>query len=86
MGQNNSFFEELAKIIMYHRKKSGLNREQLSLLSKVSKTVIYDIEHGKKTVRFENLVKILNTLNITIEFKSPLMQTYMEALNHNEKS
>ena len=54
------FFNELARVIIYHRKESGLNREQLSLLSGVSKTVIYDVEHGKKTVRFLNVIKILN--------------------------
>lgn len=85
MASDNISYNDLAKIIIYHRKKSGLNREQLSLLSKVSKTVIYDIEHGKKTVRFENIIKILNTLNIELEFKSPLMAAYLKDLNDNEK-
>tara|TARA_R110000868_G_scaffold160854_4_gene390643 strand:- start:1337 stop:1597 length:261 start_codon:yes stop_codon:yes gene_type:complete len=86
MTSDTKFFDDLSKIIIFHRKQSGLNRAELSHLSNVSKTVIYDIEHGKKTVRFENIVKILNVLNIKIKFTSPLMSSYMELLNKNEKS
>lgn len=70
------FVNDLAKIIGYHRKLSGLNREQLARLAGVGKTVIYDIEHGKQTVRLDTLIKILMVLNINIEFNSPLMSAY----------
>jgi len=36
----------------------------LSDFSGVGKTVIYDIEHGKKTVQLNSLMKILDVLNI----------------------
>ena len=80
---NKDIFNRLADIIKYHRKQSGLNRAQLSLLSGVGKTVIYDIEHGKSTVRFENIIKILNVLNISIDFQSPLIKS-MNQPNLNE--
>lgn len=78
---NQALFEELAKLILYHRKKSGLSRLELALLAGVGKTVVFDLEHAKKTVQLDTLVKIFEVLNITIEFKSPLMQIYKETLN-----
>lgn len=82
--KQDPFFDDLAKIVTYHRKKSGLSRLALSRLAGVGKTVVYDIEHGKQTVRLETILKVLNTLNIRIEFTGPLMQAYREA--DNEKS
>ena len=80
----DSFFSNLAQIVIYHRKKSGLNRLELALLAGVGKTVIYDIEHGKPTVRLATIIKILDVLNIRITFEGPLMNTYREI--ENEKS
>ncbi len=70
----------LSEIVLFHRKKSGLTRNRLADLAGVGKTVIYDIEKGKETIRFSILQKVLKALNIKITFTSPLM----EALN--EKS
>jgi len=38
----------------------------------VGKTVIYDIEHGKDSVRFATVRKVLDALNIRVRFISPL--------------
>lgn len=83
MEQSN-FFEDLANTIIYHRKKSGLNRVDLARLAGVGKTVVYDIEHAKSTVRLDTLMKILNVLNITIKLESPLISNFREI--ENEKS
>lgn len=80
----DNFFSDLAKIVIYHRKKSGLNRLELAHLANVGKTVIYDIEHGKPTVRLSTIIKILDVLNIKIILEGPLMNTYREI--ENEKS
>lgn len=86
MAQSNTtFFNELAQIVIYHRKKSGLNRLELSRLAGVGKTSIYDIEHGKKTIRLDTLIKILGVLNIHITLNSPLMSFYFRD-KENEKS
>ena len=71
---------KISEIVLFHRKKSDLTRNQLADLAGVGKTVIYDIEKGKETIRFSILQKVLKALNIKITFTSPLM----EALN--EKS
>lgn len=63
----------LAKIIHFHRKKSGLSQEALGHLAGLGKTVIFDIEKGKMTIRLDTLLKVLNVLNIKIEFQSPLI-------------
>lgn len=71
---NNSFYEELASMVEYHRKKSGLNRIELASLAGVGKTVIYDLEHAKPTVRLSSVIKILNVLNIKIQLTSSLVR------------
>ena len=75
---------ELGKIISFHRKKSGLSRIELAHLAGVGKTVIYDVEHGKSTVQWETITKILKVLNISIHFESPFMHQYEKS--QHEKS
>jgi y4mF family transcriptional regulator len=69
---------KLNEIVLFHRKKSGLSRNQLADLAGVGKTVIYDIEKGKETIRFSTLQKVLAALNIKINFTSPLMEVLNE--------
>ncbi len=65
--------QELAQIIRMHRKAAGLSRAKLADISGVGKTVIYDIEKGKESVRLDTLLKILTVLNIRIILNSPFM-------------
>lgn len=53
---------------------AGLSREDLAKLAGVGKTVIYDVEHGKLSIRFDTLNKILKALNIQIILKTPIEQ------------
>jgi y4mF family transcriptional regulator len=69
---------KISDIVLFHRKKSGLSRNQLADLAGVGKTVIYDIEKGKETIRFLTLQKVLKALNIKITFTSPLMEVLNE--------
>jgi serine/threonine-protein kinase HipA len=46
---------KLSEIVLFHRKKSGLTRNQLADLAGVGKTVIYDIEKGKETGILEEI-------------------------------
>ena len=70
--------DNISDIVWFHRKKSGLSRIQLADLAGVGKTVIYDIEKGKETIRFSTLQKVLNALNIKITFTSPLIEVVNE--------
>lgn len=65
--------QELADIVRMHRKAAKLSRDRLAEMAGVGKTVIYDIEKGKKTIQLNTLRKVLNVLNIKIKLTSPLM-------------
>ena len=67
---------ELHQIIYFHRKQAKLSRKALAELAGVGKTVIYDLEKGKKTVRWSTITTVLHALNIKIQFQSPLMDEY----------
>ena len=65
--------QELASILRKHRKAAGLSQLQLAEMAGIGKTVVFDIEKGKETVRLDSLRKILLVLNIKVELISPLM-------------
>lgn len=66
----------IAALIAYHRNRSGLTQQELASLAGVGKNLIYELEKGKQTVRLENLLKVLNVLNIELDFRSPLMTAF----------
>ena len=76
--KNDKFYSELAGIVKYHRKKSGLTQIQLAELAAVGKSGIFDIEHKKKTVQLKTLIDVLNVLNIKLDMISPLMEHYQK--------
>jgi transcriptional regulator with XRE-family HTH domain len=63
----------LGQIIREHRKASRLSRMECARLAGIGKTVLYDIEHGKASVQLDTLLKLLNTLNISLSLSSPLL-------------
>ena len=65
--------ELLHEIVKKHRRMSGLSQAELAKLAGVGKTVVFDLEHGKLSIRYDTLTKILAVLNISIGFDSPLM-------------
>lgn len=68
--------KQIGKMIRYHRKKSGMTQQQLGQLAQLGKTVVFDIEKGKLSVRLSTLLKLLEVLNIKIDFRSPLMHLF----------
>lgn len=75
--------DRLSEVVKFHRKQTGLTQKTLAELAGVGKTVIYDIEKGKKTVQWNTVLKVLAVLNVKIKFESPLLKL-ME--NNDEKS
>jgi len=65
---------ELRDIVRQHRRSSGLSQSELAKIAGVGKTVIFDIEHGKESVQFDTLKKVLEALNIHFIFQSPLIE------------
>ncbi|MEM7184974.1 MAG: helix-turn-helix domain-containing protein [Spirochaetota bacterium] len=76
---------EIGKIVWFHRKKSGMTQKQLADLAGVGKTVVFDVEKGKETVRLDTLQRLLTTLNIKMHLTSPLLHL-MEEEHANSKS
>ena len=67
---------ELTSVILFHRKQAKLSRADLSRIAGVGKTTIYDVEHGKATVRLDSLLRILKVLNVRLDWSSPLREAY----------
>ncbi|MFZ5770466.1 MAG: type II toxin-antitoxin system Y4mF family antitoxin [Thermodesulfobacteriota bacterium] len=68
----------LAEIILFHRKRSGLTQQELAELAGVGKNMVYELESGRQSVRLENLLKVLQVLNIELDFQSPLRQAFFQ--------
>ena len=77
--------EEIGKIIKYHRKRAGLTQLELSDLAGIGKTVVFDIEKGKESVKWKTLKSVLDALNISIELSGPLLEVYYASMQ-NQRS
>ena len=86
MTREISEVAELGRIIRYHRKRAGLSRAALSELAGTGTTVIYELEHGKSTVQFNVVQKILQTLNLRLLIDGPLLDEYIERSNETSGS
>lgn len=71
----------LADILRKHRKAAGLSQLELAELAGVGKTVVFDLEKGKETVRLDTLRKVLRVLNIRVQLSSPLMNQFTNDKN-----
>lgn len=49
------------------RKNKGLSQEKFALLIDMDRTYFASVESGKRNISIENIVKIANGLNITLE-------------------
>jgi y4mF family transcriptional regulator len=65
--------DDLKNIVRHHRRLSGLSQAELAKLAGVGKTVVFDIEHGKESVQFDTLKKVLAALNVKLTLQSPIL-------------
>ena len=63
---------QLGEAVREHRKAAGLTQVELARLAGVGKTVVFDIEHGKPTVRLATMLHVLDALNLRLDWHSPL--------------
>ena len=63
---------DLGLLVKNHRNRAGLTQLELANLAGIGKTTVFDIEKNKETVRWSNILAVLQVLNIEVEFKSPL--------------
>lgn len=78
--------ESLSELIKKHRRMSGLSQGELAKLAGVGKTVVFDLEHGKQSMRYDTLTKILSVLNITVRFDSPLIARLQQSERASRES
>lgn len=62
---------DIATMVKYYRKQSGLSRMEFARIAGVGKTAIFDIEQGKATVQLNTLLSVLDVLNIKMTFETP---------------
>ena len=67
--------EEIANMVVYYRKRSGLSQQELAQLAGVGKTAVFDIEKAKQTIQLNTLLNVLDTLNIQMKLEPPFPQT-----------
>ncbi|MGA9118320.1 MAG: helix-turn-helix domain-containing protein [Bacteroidota bacterium] len=72
---------DIGGMVRYHRKRADLTRIQLAALAGVGKTVVFDIEANKQSVKCSTLRNVLQALNIRILFEGPLMEEYRKQQN-----
>lgn len=70
----------LGQMVRFHRKKAKLTQQELATFAGVGKSVVFDIEKDKESVRLDSLMKVLLVLNIRFKFQSPLMDSFEESL------
>jgi HTH-type transcriptional regulator / antitoxin HipB len=75
----------ISEIIKAHRRIAGLSQAELAKLAGVGKTVVFDLEHGKESIRYDTLTKVLSVLNVTIRFESPLLAQTADGSNEPQK-
>ncbi|MDL1975117.1 MAG: type II toxin-antitoxin system Y4mF family antitoxin [Deltaproteobacteria bacterium] len=68
----------LAELIRFHRKRSGLTQLELAEMADVGKNLVYELENGKQSVRLDNLIKVLQVLNVDLDFQSPLRDSFLK--------
>jgi HTH-type transcriptional regulator / antitoxin HipB len=67
---------EIGRTVRFHREAAGLTRQALSELAGVGTTALYDIEHGRDSVKLRTLLRVLEALNIDLHLVSPLMDRF----------
>ena len=62
---------DIAKMIRYYRKQSGLSQREFAKIAGIGKTALFDLEKGKETIQLNTLLKVLEVLNIQMKFDTP---------------
>ena len=73
--------QSLPHLLLQHRKKAGLSRNQLAELAEVGKTTIFKLEHGDTRVNFDSLLKVMQVLNISLLALSPMLGNPVKLTN-----
>ena len=78
--------DDLKDVVREHRRLSGLSQAELAKLAGVGKTVVFDIEHGKESVQYDTLKKVLAALNIKLIPQSPILERRQKEQDQSRSS
>jgi y4mF family transcriptional regulator len=70
-GDIRAWMASLGGTVRRHRKLAGLTRSELAQLAGVGKTVVFDLEQGKTTMRMATVLRLLAALNIRLGWTAP---------------
>ena len=59
--------DDFGKKVQELRKQSGLSQEKFALLIDMDRTYFASVESGKRNISIDNILKIAQGLNITLE-------------------
>ena len=64
--------DDVGSYVKQARKEIGLTQKEAALISGVGLSFIHDLEHGKKTIQFDSLMRVITRLDceLTINSKS----------------
>lgn len=62
---------EIAHAVREARRSQGISQTVLAQLSNVGLRFVCEIEHGKKSVRFDKLLSVLTTLGLSLRLEMP---------------
>ncbi len=62
---------DIAKIVKSERKTQRITQVQLSQLANVGLRFVRDIEDGKQSLQFDKLLRVLETLGISVLLNTP---------------
>jgi ribosome-binding protein aMBF1 (putative translation factor) len=68
----------IGEVVKYHRKKSGLSQLELANMAELGKTVIFDIEHGKESVKLSTIKRVFKVLNLKLKLEGPFVEEFLE--------
>jgi len=76
--------DELSSLITFHRKRAQLTQAALATHAGVSRNVVQDLEAGKNRTSWKNLQAVLSVLNLTLDPKGPLVETWRQQEQQQE--
>jgi transcriptional regulator with XRE-family HTH domain len=68
--------EELASLIIFHRKSARLSQTELASHAGVSRYVVQDLEAGNGRTTWKKIEAVLTVLNLRLEPKGPLVEAW----------
>jgi len=72
------------EVVRFHRRRAGLTQPELARIAGVGRTVVLDVEKGKVTVRLATLLKLLDALNVQLDWHSPLKGGFADYLENRD--